>query len=129
MSRTRTGPPEATMTGSQTRRASLLTLLATAVTPHLLRPSAAVAGKRGQRKARQKARQKEQERCQAQVEECRNVVRLLCRDRDDPEGCAAPELPCCGFLEECDATSMITCIFRLPSPDTGPGGGDGARLD
>jgi hypothetical protein len=104
-------PPERNLGASLPRRAALQILSALAIAAGPVHARTAVAGQKSNRKARRKARRKAARICHAQVDECQELIVAICLDRPDPEECAAPTIPCCEFLAECDATSLLNCLF------------------
>lgn len=52
--------------------------------------------------------------CQAQVTQCEQQFREVCRDNDDPDEeaeCLNAFLPCCPPLTTCDFAGFFTCLF------------------
>jgi hypothetical protein len=73
-------------------------------------------GKRTHQKSKRKKTHNAQDLCLAQVDECLDMINVLCRDRADPAQCEAPLLPCCQHLAACAATATLSCMFPTPAP-------------
>jgi hypothetical protein len=86
------------------RRSSLLTLGAAALTAAGLSPSTADAAK-GKKKSRKL--------CKRQVEPCREGVIVKCAEAAFPEQCEALLLPCCDFLGRCKGREAALCFVVL----------------
>ena len=89
--------------GSLSRRASLLSIMALAVT----------AAGRESASAAEKAKNARRKRCKRQVAPCRLGVSAQCASAADPQACEAYYLTCCDFLARCRGYEAAQCFVQL----------------
>ena len=95
------------VTNDISRRRSLVALSAASIAALIGSPAAAKNKKSGSHNCKKKCKQ----RCQTQVEPCRNVILSACANGGgDTAGCQQRLLPCCDPLATCDAGSAFQCI-------------------
>lgn len=85
------------------RRGSFRVLGGAAVASALAAPTAANAGKGGE---------KARKRCQKQRGQCLAFVTEACKSETDSQACEALYIPCCGRFAQCDAGKGLECFFR-----------------
>jgi hypothetical protein len=87
---------------SLSRRGSLRVLGGAALTGAIAAPTAAVAGKAGN---------KAQKRCKRQLGQCLASVEAFCEPQQLPAVCEAFLNPCCEHFSRCEAGQGIACLF------------------
>ena len=99
------------ITAAVTRRTSLLTLSAMAMTASMARPPAAEAATCNDRikRARAKCRKIQERKCLRLRTQCVDVTNAFC---NGDLGCIAATYPCCNMFDDtCSATAALECLL------------------